>query len=333
VDHASGTEDLVGYSARIVLDTAAFMAEGKLSADCAELRVRGGSACAQDVPFYVPEHSCGSTSTDVWVRLPPISAGQAHVLSVALDGAGPGSDGDGVFDFFDDFSGQELDTTRWSRYGNGRINVSGGILESQGAAMLATADDVMAEGQSVAGVRLAARSIIGTDVELGVGRVTAVPNPHFLWAFESPFFEPGRSWDGTTFVSADRTIYGFHTQQRTCDNTQAQTPAVLGSAWTDVAPATASFLTAEFRYRNRGDQTESRMSTSRGQSFSLTLPAGCTLPSRLPMLLGLDHHDDPRSSTDDVPVQRVDYVYVRRHVDVAPELSALSESALACGAR
>lgn len=322
VDNSSSTSALRNFPVQIQIDTRSLIAAGTLNADCSNLRIHGGSGCGAARSFFLPDYACNSSATEIWVLVPDLVAGEREVLSVTFDGAGSGSDGAQVFPFFDDFEGSAIDTTRWiaRAQGNASVSVSGGVLSSQGIFILESVSKAVSAGQSVVGVRMAASSELNTDVELGVGTIDDSV-PLLVWAY-------ARTWDGLTFVSHDDTIYAFDGPSgSSCDHlNDGSPPASLGNPWVDHAPATASFLTAEFTYANRSNLTEASLRTSRGASFSYTSPTGCTLPTSLPVMISLDH-----DTNDTSPTQRVDYVYVRPSTSTEPTASVLSSSTLACG--
>jgi hypothetical protein len=64
------------------------------------------------------------------VKIPSISAnGEAKIkMYYENDKASSVSDGDATFEFFDDFEGRSLDTSKWNVVNNPVITVSGGLL-------------------------------------------------------------------------------------------------------------------------------------------------------------------------------------------------------------
>jgi hypothetical protein len=318
VDHAAGAATLRDFPVRVLLDTRTPIQQGQLATDCSNLRIFGSTGCATARSFFLPAHACNSAASEVWVRIPQLAGGAREVLLVTFDATrGEASNGGRVFSFFDNFDGSSLDRARWIARGQGSVSVSGGVLQSQGIMQLESIASAVSAGQSIVGARLALLGEYDTDVELGVGKVSA----------DDPIWAPGRSWDGVTFVSHDFTTYGFDGPAGTpCDDlANSQLTPQIGASWADRPPATAAFQSAEFGYANRSGTAEAWLRSSRSASLSYTAPSGCALPAALPVLITLDH------ITPSAPIQRVDYVYVRPLAAREPSASVLSASTLACG--
>lgn len=305
---------LVEHAVRVPFDSAALIASGQLAADCSNLAVLGGEDCTEPQPFFLSETQCGDADGDLWVSVAALEDAGRLTLALTFEAMpGFGSNGKRVFSFFEDFAGDKLNDDRWRAIGNGRVEVHEGVLESVGPAMLQSRADEVTAGRSVVGARLAARSQFHTDVELGVGRVDP---DKVLWAYE-------RDWEGFTFLSWDEGTYAFNGAGRSrCDNmNRGEVPAPLGAPWVDVPPASASFLTVEFRYENAGRHASGSIETSRGASLHYTAPEGCTLPDTLPLLIVLDHE-----AGGDKVTQRLDYVYVRPGAPSEPTVEVLFDS-------
>jgi hypothetical protein len=318
VDNAGSASALSDFPVRFLIDTAAPIAAGQLAPDCSNMRIWGDSGCAAERAFFLPEHGCNSVETEVWVRVPLLSAGGTEVLQVSFAAsAGGGSDGSRVFAFFDGFGGSSLDRARWTTLGTGTVSVSGGTLRSLGVTLLESVAAAVNADEHVLGVRIAAAGQPGTDIELGVGRVTNA-DPNDAWAYD-------RTWNGLTFVSYTETVYAYGSPSSACSVTGPPPP--LGLAWADQSPALPSFQSAEFAYANVAGRTEAWLRTSRGASFQYRAPFGCTLATSLPILLDLDH-----SAAGAVVEQQLDYVYVRPTVAQEPTASVRSDSSLPCGA-
>lgn len=320
VDNPADGTTLRDFPVRVLLDTRALVNQGLLAADCSNLRIFAGAGCSEARSLFVAEHSCNTTTTEVWVRIPQLDVGAREVLAVAFDSArGEAADGRRVFPFFDGFQGSSLDLTRWIPRGSGTVTLSGGVLQSQGIMLLQSLPAAVVAGQSLLVVRLAALGMYDTDLEIGAGAMSDTL-PQTVWA-------PGRSWDGISFVSQEFATYGFDGPAGSgCDDVGGTSlPPSIGASWVDHPPTAASFLTAEFAYANRG-ASEATLRTSRGASLRYTAPAGCSLPPSLPVLITLDHLAEAGS-----PTQRIDYVFVRPTAAREPSSSVLSTSTAACG--
>jgi N-acetylneuraminic acid mutarotase len=121
----NGGSTLTNYQTSFTLDTTTLIANGKMRADCGDIRVWNSTETAI-LPFYV--ENCNSATTKIWTKIPSITAG-ANTLYVTYGNPNlaPASNGDAVFDFFDDFNGTTVDTTKWTGDTN-NFNQSQGIL-------------------------------------------------------------------------------------------------------------------------------------------------------------------------------------------------------------
>jgi hypothetical protein len=316
VDNSAGGT-LRDFPVLVRLDTRALIQQGRLAADCSNLRISGGAGCAQARSFFLPPHACNSATSELWLRVPELLAGAREVFAVSFTTSGETSSGSRVFPFFDDFEGGTLDRTRWTTRGTGSVSVSAGVLQGQGVMQLESLARAVSAGQSVVGARVAMLGSYDTDVELGAG---VVGGGTTIWA-------PGRIWDGITFASHDFGTYAFDGPAgSSCDDLADSTPTPqIGAAWVDRPPATAAFLTAEFGYAVRAGTASGWLRTSRGASLTYTAPNGCGLPTTLPVLITLDHN------APDAPIQRVEYVYVRPAATSEPSTIVQSASSLSCG--
>jgi hypothetical protein len=317
VDHPAAGTTLTNFPVRVQLDTRGLISSGQLAADCSNLRVVGATGCGTARPFFLPQHTCNTATTELWVRVPQLLPGGRVVLAVTFATGGSPSNGSQVFPFFDGFDGTALDLARWKVYGPGTYSVSNGVLQSQRIMLLESTTNAVTAGASTIAVRMAALGARDTDVELGVGRVS---NGAVIWSY-------GRSWDGFTFLSYDIASYAFDGPSGSpCDQlTDGDIQPSIGSPWVDHPPATASFLLAEFSYANVSGRMRASLQTSRGASLSYTAPANCTLPTSLPVLITLDHYAEASS-----PTQRVDYVYVRPTTPNPPAATVTTSSSEAC---
>lgn len=234
-------------------------------------------------------------------------------LALTFDGT-TGSDGSNVFLFFDDFTDDALAESRWTRLGDGDINLANGILTSSGPALLQSQSAAVIAGTTTLGARLAAESRTGTDLEVGVGEVTP---GNTLWAY-------GRLWDGLTFLSWEDSSYAFDGTEGTACDQNSTIPPALDLPWADTTTP-ATFLSLEFSYTNDGNRSAGSFETSRGIRLSYVAPEDCQLPPALPILISLDH------AASDTPTQRLDYVYVRPKAPTEPSVTVLTDSTR-CGA-
>ncbi|MCG8330845.1 MAG: DUF2341 domain-containing protein [Chitinophagales bacterium] len=115
IDNADG-ESLTDYQVSFTLNTAEWVAAGKLQADGADLRVFTDDCTP--LPFW--GDSLGiSSQTRIWVKVPAINAGASLNLQVYYGNPDAESviDGENTFILFDDFEGTEVDTDKWEAVG------------------------------------------------------------------------------------------------------------------------------------------------------------------------------------------------------------------------
>jgi len=112
VQETSGA-NLINYPVVLTLNTTYLVANGMLRYDCSNIRFRiiGGSNLS-----YWKESDCNTDQTRFWVKLPLLNASsrlfvEAYFLDFSVASQ---SDGTSVFDFFDDFDGTNLNTTKWT---------------------------------------------------------------------------------------------------------------------------------------------------------------------------------------------------------------------------
>jgi len=80
------------------------------------------------LPYWIESSTTRSTAT-VWVKLTETGeAAREFFLYYGNGAAASESDGDDVFDFFDDFSGTSLDTDKWTQVNGVTPSFSSGIL-------------------------------------------------------------------------------------------------------------------------------------------------------------------------------------------------------------
>ena len=115
---------LTDYQVKLTIDTASLISAGKMNSDCSDIRFTDEND--NPLPYWI-ESGCNSDNTIVWVKVPEIPAnGQATIyMYYGNSNAESESNGENVFEFFDDFEGTSLDTSKWSILGNPSISMSG----------------------------------------------------------------------------------------------------------------------------------------------------------------------------------------------------------------
>ncbi|MEA1909146.1 MAG: DUF2341 domain-containing protein, partial [Euryarchaeota archaeon] len=94
--------------------------------------IRFTDADGRELSYWVEEFDAGSKRARIWVKVPLIPANDEAEVTMwyGNPGAESESDGEAVFEFFDDFDEGVIDNTKWkpSRGGIGNADESGGTL-------------------------------------------------------------------------------------------------------------------------------------------------------------------------------------------------------------
>jgi len=107
------SENLTDYQVLITLDTASLISDGKMKSDCSDIRFTDADD-NQTLPYWI-ESNCNTSQTKIWVKVPSIPTnGTTIYMYYGNLSASSASDGDTVFEFFDDFEGTTLDSSKWT---------------------------------------------------------------------------------------------------------------------------------------------------------------------------------------------------------------------------
>ena len=123
-----GGSDLTDFQISFTLDTTD---TNKFQSNCEDLRITGVDGNL--LPFWIEENNpgCGDANTKVWVKLPSIPSSGTYIYAYYGNPSASQSsehDGNKVFEFFDDFSGTSLNTTKWQKTNGGTPVFSSGTL-------------------------------------------------------------------------------------------------------------------------------------------------------------------------------------------------------------
>lgn len=103
---------LTNYQVNVILDTNSLILGRKMLPNCEDIRFTDSDGTS--LLYYWIESGCNSTSTKLWVKVPNVpSALKTIYMYYGNFSASSASDGDATFDFFDDFPGTTLNTTKW----------------------------------------------------------------------------------------------------------------------------------------------------------------------------------------------------------------------------
>ncbi|MCK5109449.1 MAG: DUF2341 domain-containing protein, partial [Methanosarcinales archaeon] len=120
-------EALHDYQVLVALDGCDFPGEAQPDGD----DIRFTDADGRELSYWIEEFDAGSERAKIWVKVPLIPAnGEAGItMWYGNPGAESESDGDAVFEFFDDFEGNDLDRSKWDlNRGDSHIYISNGVL-------------------------------------------------------------------------------------------------------------------------------------------------------------------------------------------------------------
>lgn len=122
---------LTDYQVFVELNPSNFPATAK--SDGSDLRFEDASG--KELSYWIDEWDAGAKKAKVWVKVPSIPAnGETKIkMYYGNPSAGAVSDGDKVFEFFDDFSRKSLDTDKWIIFGNPKMTFSNSILDISGS--------------------------------------------------------------------------------------------------------------------------------------------------------------------------------------------------------
>ena len=130
IDNTQNSNTLTDYQVLVNLDTQSLISQGKMRSDCRNIRFIDSDDST--LLNYWIESGCNSANTKIWVKVPFIPAGSTKTIYVYYGNpnATSLSNGDATFDFFDDFLGTSLDTSKWQvvNSGSGSYSLSNGEI-------------------------------------------------------------------------------------------------------------------------------------------------------------------------------------------------------------
>ncbi|MHA2060819.1 MAG: DUF2341 domain-containing protein [Candidatus Sifarchaeia archaeon] len=118
---------LTNYQVQISLDTSTLIADGKLESSCEDIRIVSDETA---LSYWIEEsgdYVCNTSSTYIWTKIPSLpTTGITIYIYYGNSWAADASDGDNVFEFFDDFSTDTLGS-KWTG-DTGDFSISSGLL-------------------------------------------------------------------------------------------------------------------------------------------------------------------------------------------------------------
>jgi hypothetical protein len=119
---------LTDFQVSISIGTSALITAGKMQSDCDDIRVTDVSG--KLLPHWIEENNPGCntpTDTKVWVKVPNIpSSGGTVYLYYGNPSAANVGDGNKVFEFFDDFNDNQMNSGKWNI-----VDQAGALISSE----------------------------------------------------------------------------------------------------------------------------------------------------------------------------------------------------------
>jgi len=130
----SNGSDLDNYQITITVDTSTLISAGKMKSDCSDIRITNRKGKILPIWIETGANACNTSSTHIWIKTIKIPiATSEFIFYYGNPQAKSVSDGNKVFELFDDFSGSTLNTSKWDAGTIGatsgtNFSVSSGVL-------------------------------------------------------------------------------------------------------------------------------------------------------------------------------------------------------------
>lgn len=124
-------KSLTGFQVLVELNPSNFPANAK--SDGSDLRFEDSNG--KELNYWIEDWDFEAKEAKIWVKVPsiPVNGETKIKMYYGNPSAGAVSDGDKVFEFFDDFEGKSLDIDKWIIFGNPRMTFSNSILNISGS--------------------------------------------------------------------------------------------------------------------------------------------------------------------------------------------------------
>jgi len=172
VANASGGT-LTDFQVSISLDTATLITAGKMQSNCADVRVTDQNG--QLIPYWPEEtgnFACNDTDTKIWTKVPSIpTSGSSVYVYYGNSSASVASSGVDTFQFFDDFSGTSVDTSKWNQAAS--PTQSSGVASLTNGATLVSQTTATTSTTGVMGMRAKVNATANETARLGFSNSAA----------------------------------------------------------------------------------------------------------------------------------------------------------------
>ena len=99
---------IYGFQLELHINTSKYISEGKMKPDCSDIRVSYYNSSLGDeqlIPFWIADGECNTENTTIWIKAPVLNlTPQRFFVYFGNSNAESLSNGNTVFDFFDDFN-------------------------------------------------------------------------------------------------------------------------------------------------------------------------------------------------------------------------------------
>lgn len=117
---------LSNYQVKLTVNTSTLIGASKMLSSGNDIRFTDASC--NNLSYWI-ESGINTATTVIWVKASSLPAGNTTIyMYYGYSSATAGSDGDATFDFFDDFNGSSVNTSKWNTYksSSASVTVSGG---------------------------------------------------------------------------------------------------------------------------------------------------------------------------------------------------------------
>ena len=178
---------LTDYQIKVKIDNwKHFFANAK--SDGSDIRFTSGDGTTQ-LNYWIESFDSTNKRAIVWVKVPSIPTGESFIyLYYGNSAAADNSNGENTFEFFDDFNGTSLDTSKWTDNG-GNATLTGGELVLNPPDGNVVSKNTWATGYSYrAKVRLSQNESTSNYCFFGWGNGNSIgASPFALWDSQNPY--------------------------------------------------------------------------------------------------------------------------------------------------